>query len=99
MALPERHLGLVQAGEHPRTRATIDQLAAMAEQHFDLDGIMASAVPFRPAARTATAVPLPPPGQRIALARDQAFSFVYPHLIEAGAAPARKFIAVLTASR
>jgi len=26
---------------------------------------------------------LPPPGQRIALAHDQAFSFVYPHLIEA----------------
>ena len=26
---------------------------------------------------------LPPPGQRIALASDQAFSFVYPHLIEA----------------
>ena len=26
---------------------------------------------------------MPPPGQRIALARDQAFSFVYPHLIDA----------------
>jgi cobyrinic acid a,c-diamide synthase len=26
--------------------------------------------------------PLPPPGQRIALARDAAFSFVYPHLVE-----------------
>ena len=26
---------------------------------------------------------LPPPGQRIALAHDQAFSFIYPHLIAA----------------
>jgi cobyrinic acid a,c-diamide synthase len=25
---------------------------------------------------------LPPPGQRIALARDQAFSFVYPHILD-----------------
>ncbi len=29
------------------------------------------------------ALALPPPGQRIALARDQAFSFVYPHVIDA----------------
>ena len=34
-------------------------------------------------ARPIYAPALPPPGQRIALASDQAFSFVYPHLIEA----------------
>jgi len=82
LALPERHLGLVQAGEHPGLPALIDALAATAESHFDLDGIIASAGPFRLAA-AGKAMPLPPPGQRIALASDRAFSFVYPHLIEA----------------
>ncbi len=27
-------------------------------------------------------MPLPPPGQRVALARDRAFSFIYPHVID-----------------
>ena len=30
---------------------------------------------------TATGLPLPPPGQRIALASDAAFTFVYPHVV------------------
>ena len=47
-ALPERHLGLVQAGEHTDLAALIDRLADMAERHFDLDAIIAS-----PAARAA----------------------------------------------
>ncbi len=89
LALPERHLGLVQAGEHADLKTLIDRLAAMAERHLDLDAIMASAAPLAIAAATngtahAPAAPaVPPPGQRIALAQDQAFSFVYPHLIEA----------------
>ena len=83
LALPERHLGLVQASEHPGLAPLIDRLAAIAEQHFDLDRIIASAGPFRFAAAGGKAVPLPPPSQRIALASDRAFSFVYPHLIEA----------------
>ena len=88
LALPERHLGLVQAGEHADLKTLIDRLAAMAERHLDLDAIMASAAPLTIAAGSdgaahAPAAPVPPPGQRIALAQDQAFSFVYPHLIEA----------------
>ncbi len=82
LALPERHLGLVQASEHPGLAPLIDSLAAVAEQHFDLDGIMASSGQFRCAA-AGKAVPLPPPSQRVALASDRAFSFVYPHLVEA----------------
>ena len=54
----------------------------MAEQHFDLDAI-ARAAPRRWRSRPRrTRRRLPPPGQRIALARDQAFSFVYPHLVD-----------------
>jgi cobyrinic acid a,c-diamide synthase len=80
-ALPERHLGLVQAGEHPDLKVLIDRLADMAERHFRLDAILARATPLDVVA--ASRVPaLPPPGQRVALANDQAFSFVYPHLVE-----------------
>ncbi len=81
-ALPERHLGLVQAGEHADLKNLIAHLAAMAERHFDLDAIVAGAAPLSIDA-TLCAPALPPPGQRIALASDRAFSFVYPHLIEA----------------
>lgn len=81
-ALPERHLGLVQAGEHPDLKVLIDRLATMAERHVDLDAVVAGATPL--AMKAASCAPaLPPPGQRIALARDQAFSFVYPHAVDA----------------
>jgi cobyrinic acid a,c-diamide synthase len=83
LALPERHLGLVQAGEHPDLTALIDRLAAIAERYLDLDAIMASAAPLAIVAAGSDAASVPPPGQRIALAQDQAFSFVYPHLTAA----------------
>ncbi len=83
LALPERHLGLVQAGEHADLHALIDRLAAMAERHLDLDAIAASATPLTIATPGAEKLAVPAPGQRIALAHDQAFSFVYPHLIAA----------------
>ena len=83
IALPERHLGLVQAGEHADLAALIDRLAAMAERHLDLDAMIASAAPLRLGAANGVATALPPPGQRVALAHDRAFSFAYPHLIEA----------------
>ena len=83
LALPERHLGLVQAGEHPDLTALIDRLADTAERYFDLDAIVAHAGFFNICAAADGALALPPPGQRIALARDRAFSFVYPHIVDA----------------
>jgi cobyrinic acid a,c-diamide synthase len=85
LALPERHLGLVQAREHTELATLIDRLAATAERYLDLDAIIARAAPFMTAAmaRPRPTPALPPPGQRIALASDRAFSFVYPHLIDA----------------
>jgi cobyrinic acid a,c-diamide synthase len=81
LAMPERHLGLVQAGEHADLAARLDRLADMAERHLDLDAIVAAAVP--PALGGMPDVPaLPPPGQRVALASDQAFTFVYPHVVD-----------------
>ncbi len=80
LALPERHLGLVQASEHASLPALLDRLADCAERHFDLDAILRHAAPLDGVAPCATG--LPPPGQRVALAADAAFSFVYAHLIE-----------------
>jgi cobyrinic acid a,c-diamide synthase len=81
LALPERHLGLVQASEHGNLAALLDRLADIAERHLDLDAIIASATVSRlsPATR---ASPLAPPGQRIALAADAAFTFVYIHILD-----------------
>jgi cobyrinic acid a,c-diamide synthase len=86
IALPARHLGLVQAGEHPALDRLLAALADAAEAHLDLPAIIAAARPLPRAAHPfpAAAPPaLPPPGQRIALAEDRAFSFVYPHLLAA----------------
>ena len=83
LALPERHLGLVQAAEHSDLARLVDRLAALAERHLDLDAVLACSAPFNIAAASPAAQALPPPGQRIALARDRAFSFVYPHVIDA----------------
>lgn len=79
IALPERHLGLVQAGEHVALAAHLERLADMAERDLDLDAILALATGFAPTATAAR--PLPPPGARVALAQDAAFNFIYPHLV------------------
>lgn len=79
LTLPERHLGLIQAVEHPDLEAAIAGYAAFLREHVDL-------VAIRDASRgepmpAGGALPLPP-AQRIAIARDAAFSFTYPHLLE-----------------
>ncbi len=81
ISLPERHLGLVQATEHGDLAERLARLAALAERHLDLDAILKLATPPRLSPAKAESA-LPPPGTRIALARDEAFTFAYPHLIE-----------------
>ncbi|WP_238370474.1 cobyrinate a,c-diamide synthase [Heliomarina baculiformis] len=79
LTLPERHLGLIQAVEHPDLDAAIAGYAAFLRENVDLAAIRAAAT-SHPLAQTGS---LPtPPAQRIALARDAAFSFTYPHLLE-----------------
>ena len=83
IAVPERHLGLVQAEEHPALEGLITQAAALITERLDLDALIAAAAPANPMPfAKAAALGLPPPGQRIALARDAAFSFIYPHLLQ-----------------
>lgn len=80
IALPERHLGLVQAQELGTLPALLERLREVGGA-LDLDGILALAGPL-PDGEVVDGPGLPPPGQRIALARDAAFSFAYPHLLD-----------------
>ena len=84
LILPERHLGLVQAGETADLHARLDALAEAVSNAVDFDAVTAAAGATTLAAAVGDAVPpLPTPGRRIAIARDAAFSFIYPH-VEAG---------------
>jgi cobyrinic acid a,c-diamide synthase len=108
--LPERHLGLVQAGETQGLDQRLDALADFVEAHVDVAAIVAAASslssptgrrPDRGSRTEAAKLPdlaldsrspalrasgmtngLTPPAQRIAVARDDAFSFFYPHLAQ-----------------
>ena len=84
VSAPERHLGLVPAGEREgRTRAAIDALAGVAERDLDLDAIvgLAKAAPEVPGHVWSPEVPEPAPA-RIAIARGRAFSFHYEENLE-----------------
>lgn len=77
--LPSRHLGLVQSDEMPNLSAIIDGLADSIIKDVDLDALTSAArYSILPKQKP---LQLTPPGGRIALARDDAFSFVYPHMI------------------
>jgi len=78
LAVPSRHLGLVQAGERDDLEDFLDAAAEVMAQAVDLSALAALAAPLPapgPVPRIA------PPAQRIAVARDVAFGFVYPHML------------------
>lgn len=77
--MPSRHLGLVQAGEQADMPRILDTAARFVAENVDLDRLLdvASATTI-----TGQTDAITPPGQRIALARDGAFSFVYPHQLD-----------------
>lgn len=79
IAMPERHLGLVQAEEQPALQALIADAGQLMRDGVDLDALVAAA---KSHATPAAPARITPPGQRIALARDAAFSFLYPHLLQ-----------------
>ncbi|MBV0892714.1 cobyrinate a,c-diamide synthase [Paracoccus sp. Z118] len=80
LTLPERHLGLVQAVEHPDLEVAIACYAAFLRAHVDLAALRALAAGGMPLGMSRLCRP---PAQRIALAQDAAFSFTYPHLLAA----------------
>jgi len=79
LAIPSRHLGLVQAREKDGLDAFINSAADLIEQHVDCTALRTLA---RSGAFNTTQVsPIPPLGQRIAIADDVAFAFAYPHML------------------
>jgi cobyrinic acid a,c-diamide synthase len=84
LTLPERHLGLVPAGEHAALEPFLKHAASIVAEAIDLAALQALARPARLVGdTTGPASPLPPLGQRIAVAQDTAFGFAYPSVIEA----------------
>lgn len=82
LALPERHLGLVQADETPRLDRFLDEAAALVAELVDLDRIRRMARPFGLGLYGPLPRPLRPLGQRIAVATDLAFAFAYPATLD-----------------
>jgi cobyrinic acid a,c-diamide synthase len=82
VALPERHLGLVQAGETEALEARLEAIADFVETHVDCARVLELAGDLDLASPASAPPAVRPPGQRIALAHDAAFSFIYPHLVQ-----------------
>jgi cobyrinic acid a,c-diamide synthase len=81
LVLPERHLGLVQARERADLDGFLDRAATAAAAAIDLAALLSLARPARLQA-AAEGAPIMPLGQRIAVARDDAFAFAYPWLLD-----------------
>jgi cobyrinic acid a,c-diamide synthase len=81
LALPSRHLGLVPAGENGDAEAVIERCAAHTSALVDVERLLSMALGSVFTA-TARAVQVPPLGRRIAVARDEAFCFAYPAVLE-----------------
>lgn len=78
VALAERHLGLVTAGEGGLTAEKRARLADLIERSVDLDGLLTLAAPLPPPATGAAPAVLPcSPRVRIGVAHDAAFCFYY----------------------
>ncbi len=83
LTLPSRHLGLVPAAEHPQLEEMMERAADAIETGIDIPDLLAAAAPVRAAALPASPPSIPPLGQRISIARDEAFAFIYQHLLQA----------------
>ncbi len=79
--MPSRHLGLVQALENQQLETFLEAVAAGVARETKLDKLLEIARPPTNQA-VSNAVLLPPLSQTIAIARDQAFAFAYPHLLD-----------------
>ncbi len=76
LTLPERHLGLVLAGEISNLDSWLEYVANAIDEHVDLTPFLTASE-----AKGYSGPPSSPPGQRIAVAQDAAFAFAYPHML------------------
>ena len=83
LALPERHLGLVQARERTDIEGFIANAAQTIAQSCDMELLVSLFQPGgdRSLDGQADSGRLPPPGQKTAVAQDEAFAFCYPHML------------------
>ncbi|WP_026481314.1 cobyrinate a,c-diamide synthase [Ahrensia sp. 13_GOM-1096m] len=79
LALPSRHLGLVQAREHESLEGFLNKAGEIMGQSLDLDALTKLDAQLISIARPQL---LPPLGQHIAIAVDDAFAFCYPHMVQ-----------------
>ncbi len=82
LELPERHLGLVQASEQGDLDRFIEEAADAVCEYVDLGALRALARTTQVPESTGTPQPLSPLGQRIAIARDDAFAFCYATVLD-----------------
>ena len=82
LELPDRHLGLVQAREHPDLEGFLTRAAEQISREVDTEALLAAAKPAS-FERLEDGYGLPVLGQRIAVARDDAFAFCYPYVLDA----------------
>jgi cobyrinic acid a,c-diamide synthase len=81
LAVPSRHLGLVQAQENQQLEAFIETAASRVARETFLDKILESAARLANQAIDPPKV-LFPLAQSMAIARDEAFSFAYSHIFQ-----------------
>jgi len=91
LAVPSRHLGLVQAADFDNAglEVILDHSADMIDEYCDLDAILDAAQRLPTAGKAVAALPLPvtnplainQPAKTIAVANDAAFGFAYHHLL------------------
>ncbi len=77
---PSRHLGLIQAQENQQLENFIESAASTVTRETNLDNLLTIGSIFR--SETSNQTILPPLGQNIAVAKDEAFSFAYPHILQ-----------------
>ena len=82
MVLPERHLGLVQALEHPSLNAFLDKAASWVGENIDVSSLCNFARTSSKMTSNKAEILLSPLGQHIAVARDAAFSFTYDSILD-----------------
>lgn len=82
LELPERHLGLVQAEENIAIDQFIEAASKLICQHCDIETILKQFGKMPLPAKRDRLTSIEPLGQTIAVAKDEAFSFIYPHLLK-----------------
>jgi cobyrinic acid a,c-diamide synthase len=83
ICIPRRHLGLVTAAEHVAAEVLIESAAEAAIGHVNLDRVFGFARGAPERQFTDAARPVKGAHTRIAVVRDEAFSFYYPENLEA----------------